>query len=259
MVMTVCPQDPDERTLPEPSANGSPQPTCRTVDGSAEEKVRLLLLYTDAAQAAALIQCLPGESYDVFSCPVSAIDRWLEDLQPALILLAPPSEHGQLLRACESLRAQTERPIVVLSERSEELLVTRVLAAGVDDYWVLPIGVRELAARIEAKLRRYAWSKETHQVGDLILSPTDISVERNGRRVFLTPIEFRLLACLASAPGKVFTHQTLMERVWGPEYVDSRHYLHLYIRYLREKLEDDRARPQMILNEWGVGYRIQPP
>jgi DNA-binding response OmpR family regulator len=229
------------------------------VDGSAEEKARLLLLYTDAAQAAALVQSLPGEGYDVVSCPVSAIDRWLEELQPALILLDPPSEHRQFLEACESLRAQTERPIVVLSARSEELLVSRVLAAGIDDYLVLPIGVRELAARIEAMLRRYAWSKETHQVGDLILSSDDLSVERNGHRVLLTQIEFRLLACLASAPGKVLTHQTLMSRVWGPEYVYSRHYLHLYIRYLREKLEDDPARPQMILNAWGVGYRIQPP
>ena len=99
---------------------------------------------------------------------------------------------------------------------------------------------------------------ETNRVGGLILSSSDLSVERDGRRIFLSPIEFRLLSCLASAPGKVFTHQALMSRVWGAEYVDSRHYLHLYIRYLREKLEDDPSDPRLILSEWGVGYRFQP-
>jgi two-component system KDP operon response regulator KdpE len=150
----------------------------------------------------------------------------------------------------------------VLSERSEELLVARVLAAGIDEYLVQPIGERELTARIEAmlrRMRRYGGPAQTNQLGGMILSSSDLSAELDGRRTFLSPIEFRLLACLASAPGKVLTHQTLMARVWGAEYVDSRHYLRLYIRYLREKLEEDPAQPQMILSEWGVGYRFQPP
>jgi len=75
----------------------------------------------------------------------------------------------------------------------------------------------------------------------------------------LSPIEYRLLSCLASAPGKVLTHQTLMSRVWGAEYVDARHYLRVYIRYLREKIEDDPTNPQIVLSEWGVGYRLQLP
>jgi two-component system KDP operon response regulator KdpE len=229
-------------------------------DGS---KARLLLLYTDAAHAAALFQRLPGEDYEVISCPVSApVDGWMEELQPDLILLDPPPEQKQLLKTCEALRAQTERPIVVLSERSEELLVARVLAAGIDEYLVQPIGERELTARIEAmlrRMRRYGGPAQTNQLGGMILSSSDLSAELDGRRTFLSPIEFRLLACLASAPGKVLTHQTLMARVWGAEYVDSRHYLRLYIRYLREKLEEDPAQPQMILSEWGVGYRFQPP
>ena len=72
-------------------------------------------------------------------------------------------------------------------------------------------------------------------------------------------MEYRLLACLASAPGKVLTHQTLMSRVWGVEYVDSKHYLRVYVRYLREKLEDDPNEPSLIVSEWGVGYRLVPP
>lgn len=226
-------------------------------------KAILLLLYADAARGAALVQRIPLKSYELISCPVSApVDRWKEELQPDLILLDPPSEPRQLLETCNALRAQTERPIVVLSERSEELVIARVLADGIDEYLVLPIGDRELTARIDAMLRRmnrHGGPEVVSQVGGMILSSTDLSVECKGRRVFLSPIEFRLLSYLLAAPGKLVTHEALMSRVWGAEYVDSRHYLHLYIRYLREKLEDDPKQPQMILSEWGVGYRFQPP
>lgn len=228
-----------------------------------ERTVRLLLLYTDTAQLATLVQRLSSDQYEVISCPVSTpTDGWIEQLQPDLILLDPPEEERQLLKTCETVRARTERPIVVMAERNEELLVTRVLAAGIDEYLVLPIGARELTARIEAMLRRInhdTGPREANQAGGLILSAADLSAECHGRKAFLSPIEFRLLSCLVSAPGKVFTHQTLMARVWGAEYVDSRHYLRVYIRHLREKLEDDPTRPQMILSEWGVGYRFQPP
>ena len=96
------------------------------------------------------------------------------------------------------------------------------------------------------------------EFGGMVLSADEQSAEFCGRTFLLSPIEFRLLACLVSAQGKVVTHDYLMSRVWGAEYVDSRHYLHLYIRYLREKLEADRASPRIILSEWGIGYRFQP-
>jgi DNA-binding response OmpR family regulator len=130
-----------------------------------------------------------------------------------------------------------------------------------DEYLVLPIGDRELAARIQAMLRRLsqlAGDPEASRAAGLLLSSSDLSAECGGRRILLSPMEFRLLACLASAPGKVFTHEALMSRVWGAEYVDSRQYLHLYIRYLREKLEEDPRKPRLIVNEWGIGYRLEP-
>jgi two-component system KDP operon response regulator KdpE len=228
-----------------------------------ERKGRLVFLYTDAAQAVSLLQRIPSADYDLISCPLSAqTDRWLDEFDPDLILLDPPPEQKEFLKTCESLRAQTDRPIVVMSERSDELAIARVLAAGIDEYLVQPIGERELTARIGAmlrRIRRYGEPGGSNQTGGLVLSSSDLSAELDGRRVFLSPIEFRLLTSLASAPGKVLTHQTLMARVWGAEYVDSRHYLRLYIRYLREKLEEDPSQPQMILSEWGVGYRFQPP
>jgi DNA-binding response OmpR family regulator len=231
--------------------------------GGTEPKPVLLLAYAEAAQAASLLQHLSAESHEVVSCPLSGrLGTLLDQLQPDLVLLAPPCEDGSLLRSCESLRNKTTRPIVVLSENREELMITRALAAGVDEYLVLPIGDRELAARIQAMLRRmthFGGRSETTRAGGLVLSSSDLSVEFHGRRVFLSPMEFRLLSCLASVPGKVLTHEALMSRVWGTEYVDSRQYLHLYIRYLREKLEDDPKRPRLILNEWGIGYRLEPP
>lgn len=226
-------------------------------------KALLLILYTSPAKAAALVQRFPAERYEVISCPVLAsVVRWRDELQPDVIVLDPPSELAQLLEVCAAVRSQTDRPIIVLSDRRNESIVTRALATGVDEYLVLPIGDRELIARIEAILRRARRAlvrRHNDALGGIVLSPDEHSVALNGRKISLSPIEFRLLACLASGPGHVFTHQTLMSRVWGAEYVDSRQYLHIYIGYLREKLEDDPANPQMLLNAWGVGYKLQPP
>lgn len=228
-----------------------------------EERSQLILLaYADAVEAGALVQRLPHKDLEIISCPLSGpLERLLDQVQPDLVLLAPPNESGPLLQACESLRSATTRPVVVLSDNGEERSITRALAVGMDEYLVLPIGDRELGARVQAMLRRLspiAGNSEAGQASGLLLSSSDLSVVSSGRRILLSPMEYRLLACLASAPGKVFTHEALMSRVWGEEYVDSRQYLHLYIRYLREKLEEDPRNPRLITNEWGIGYRLDP-
>ncbi len=242
-----------EFVMDAPNGSGTP----------ASHQARLLLLYTDPEQAAALSRRLSTADYELISCPLSASGAgWLEELCPDLVLLDPPPDQTELLQTCEHVRKLSDRPTVVVSECDADSVIARVLATGMDEYFVLPIGDRELIARIDAllrRIRRYAGAKEKEKLGDFALIAADLSAERGGRKVFLSPIEFRLVSCLASAPGKVLTHQTLMSRVWGAEYVDSRHYLRVYIRYLREKLEDDPANPQMILSEWGVGYRFQPP
>jgi len=226
-------------------------------------KHRLLLLFADAASAALLAQRLWAANYEVVSCPLSVqADGWAEKLEPDLVLLDLPSDERQAVQVCQALCSQTDRPIIALCALRGELLISRLLALGIDDYLAHPIGGRELCARIDAMLRRlhrYSGPQRTQHVGGLLLSSIDHSGGRDGRKVYLSPIEFRLLSCLTSAPGKVLTHQTLMSRVWGAEYSDARNALHVYIRYLRQKLETDPARPRLILNEWGVGYRFQPP
>ncbi len=223
----------------------------------------LLLLYTDAGQAATFVRWLSEDgSNEVMTCPLSRpISSLIDEVQPDLILLEPPSDGGQLLEACDRVRQTTERPIVVLSSLAEELAITQALSAGADEYLVLPIREHELVARVRALARRMSRAgatATTAEFGGMVLSVDEQSAEFCGRTFLLSPIEFRLLACLVSAQGKVVTHDYLMSHVWGAEYVNSRHYLHLYIRYLREKLEADRASPRIILSEWGIGYRFQP-
>ena len=239
------------------------EPAVREPREVLEPPIRVLLLYAQACQVPDLMECLSAEGYEVIACPTSAPqERWMADLQPDLVLLLPPADEVELVHACEIVRDATDKPLLVLSDQKEELLIARALASGVDEYLVTPMGNRELVARIEAMLRRIrrtAGAAGGRDLGALRLAPEDNTAVLNGRRVSLSPIEFRLLACLASTPGEVVTHQTLMSRVWGEEYVDSRNYLRLYIRYLREKLEEEPTDPQLIVSEWGVGYRLQLP
>ncbi len=229
----------------------------------AERDVLLLLLYSDAGLAATFFSWFSADgSSDVAAYPLQTHSKSLiEKIQPDLILWEPPPDSELLLQECWRVRQTTDRPVVVLSSLADELTITRALSSGVDDYLVLPTRENELVARIRAIARRLSLDGAeavTTEFGGIVLSTEDLSAEVRGRKVFLSPIEFRLLSCLLSAQGKVLTHDYLMSRVWGPEYVDSRQYLHLYIRYLREKLEDDRKNPRIILSEWGIGYRCQP-
>ncbi len=228
-----------------------------------EQTARVLLLYAEVRQVPELMQCLSDEGYEVISCPASAPrEGWMQELQPDLLLLLPPNDNVELLRTCETVRESTDLPLLVLSEEQEELIVARVLASGVDEYLIMPMGNRELAARIGAMLRRMRRTvglAEVRNLGSLRLNPDDHSVQLNERNISLSPLEFRLLSCLASTPGRVVKHTTLMSRVWGEEYVDARNYLRLYVRYLREKLEEDSTKPRLIVSEWGVGYRLELP
>ena len=224
----------------------------------------ILLAYEDPEQSSTLVRWLVRDgTNEVLTCPLArAATSLIEDVQPDLVLLQAASNADLLVAACEDIRSVTDRPVVVLSEITDALAVSRALDSGVDDYFVLPITERELVARVRALSRRWQATRGNQSVltfAGLQLSPDEQSVALDGRTVDLTPMEFRLLACLVSAQGNVLTHDYIMANVWGAEYVDSRHYLHLYIRYLRDKLEIDSSAPKLIISEWGVGYRIQPP
>ena len=184
--------------------------------------------------------------------------------EPNLILLEVASPESQVLNICRRLRARYPLPIVVCSTSGREQDVVRALDAGADDYLVMPIRPVELMARLRAVLRRVGDSGpppangQRLVAGDLELVLDEHKAFRRGAEIDLSPIEFKLLALLVRETGRPVSHSRLIAQVWGPEYVDCRHYLRLYVRYLRAKIEDIPESPELIQNEWGVGYRFEP-
>jgi len=159
------------------------------------------------------------------------------------------------------LRTWSEAPIIILSARSTEADKVMALDAGADDYLAKPFGVAELLARVRALLRRHVRGTEGGaQVtfGDVTVDLSRRSVLRGGVPVHLTALEYRLLAQLLGNVGRVLTHRHLLREVWGPSFVESNHYIRIYVARLRQKLEVDPAQPRHILTEIGVGYRFQP-
>ncbi|WP_175779110.1 response regulator [Burkholderia anthina] len=162
-----------------------------------------------------------------------------------------------LIRA---LRACSVVPLIVLSALSAERDKVAALDAGADDYLTKPFGAAELIARIRAHLRRQAGGGRVEPMrvrfGDVIVDLGDRQVLRGGARVHLSPIEYRLLAVLVHHAGRLLTHDRLLNEVWGAAHHKDAHYLRVYVGHLRRKLESDPRRPQHIVTETGVGYRL---
>jgi len=166
------------------------------------------------------------------------------------------------LEVCRRLREWSKTPIIMLSVRGDEKTKVAALDAGADDYLTKPFGMEELRARIQAILRRSAIEPSTTPnaevtVGDLHIDFANRRITVEGEEVHLTPKEYELLRLLATHPGKVMTHRTLLNKVWGPEYGEMDHYVRVFINQLRKKLRENPARNiRYILSEPGVGYRF---
>jgi two-component system KDP operon response regulator KdpE len=168
----------------------------------------------------------------------------------------PDGDGVDLIR---DLRRWSDMPVVVLSARTLEDDKVEALDAGADDYLVKPFGANELLARVRAHLRRRSGVRgECIEFGEVRIDPGRRIVERNGETVHMTPLEYRLLAHLASYPHCVLTHRQLLHAVWGPNHSEDTHYLRVYMGQLRKKLEHDAAQPQHLLTETGIGYRFVP-
>jgi DNA-binding response OmpR family regulator len=161
--------------------------------------------------------------------------------------------------ACERLRQMTNTPIIMLTARTDESDIVKGLALGADDYLTKPCSFAELKARILALLRR-SEARPTNRGlavfddGHLLVDPRRGLVLRQGSEVSLSPTESRLLMYLVSQRGRIVPHRELLVRVWGSEYAKEMSYLAVYIRYLRQKLEDDPSHPVYIRTRWKVGY-----
>lgn len=165
------------------------------------------------------------------------------------------------LEVCRRIRQKSTVPIIMLTALGEEADTIAALDQGADDYLTKPFGVGELLARIRAVLRRSHWTETPVSLGVQRFGNLEIDFEqrlvwREGELVKLSPTEFALLQELALHPGKVFTHEALLKRVWGAEYRSEAEYVRIYIGRLRRKLEADPAQPVHILTEPGIGYYI---
>ncbi len=163
---------------------------------------------------------------------------------------------------CRRLQELADIPIIMLSALSSENDVVKGLVVGADDYITKPYSLAELSVRVRNVLRRHTAPSPQSKASVLTVGPLVIDLARHkvtahSEPVDLTPTEFRLLSYLARNPGTVIPHRTLLHEVWGPEYGDQVDYLHLYIRYLRQRVERDPSKPEIIKTEWGVGYYVE--
>jgi len=228
---------------------------------------KILIVDDDPALVEMVVMALTEKGYEVSKAAngQEAL-QVLFDGKPDLVLLDVVMPRMNGWQTCSRIRDFSSTvPIIMLSgKRMTEDDVVRGLDYGADDYLLKPVGSKELVARVRAILRRAelpAYSGKGKEItfndGSLIVNVMERKVTVNGERIKLTPIEFRLLALLLQNAGRILTHQQLLEKVWGWEYVDDLDYVRIYILHLRRKIEPDPTLPRYIITEPGVGYLFQ--
>ena len=230
-----------------------------------EASAQLLLVEDDEATRHAIAANLTGHGYRVREAPdgEEALRRW-EEARPDLILLdlGLPGIDG--LAVVRHVRRDATTPIIVLSARDQERDKVAALDAGADDYLTKPFGMAELHARLRASLRRSlgaaAEADGRVEIGPLELDPLRRRVTVGGNEVHLTPREYELLKALLGNAGRVVSRGRLLRAVWGVEYANESHYLHVHVAGIRRKLaasDPDGALAGLIVAEPGVGYRVR--
>jgi two-component system KDP operon response regulator KdpE len=189
---------------------------------------------------------------------LEVFERELPDL--VILDISMPKMSG--LEVCSQIRKWSQTPIIMLSARHDPDEKAKCLNIGADDYITKPFGVNEMIARVRAVLRR---TKEMRTMttapsltsGELNFNFSERRITVSEREINLTPTEYNLMQELVLNAGKVFSHATLLGRVWGPEYAQEREYLRVFIGRLRKKIESNPAKPEYILTIPGVGYKFQ--
>lgn len=223
---------------------------------------RILAVDDEKEILRALKTYLTGHGYEVITAETGqeALSLFYGRRPDVILLdLGLPDIPG--LDIIREVRSASTTPIIILSVRSDDRDKVEALEAGADDYLTKPFSVSELLARIRVALRHaagpLAQNEPVIRINGLAIDLARRQVTRDGQEVRLTPTEFNLLKTLARYAGKVVTHRMLLREVWGPEYGDESHYLHVYMAQLRRKLEPDPQNPRFIITEPGIGYRLR--
>lgn len=206
---------------------------------------------------------LEKEGYQVITAyDGSEVLGLVEEKRPDLVVLdiMLPAVNG--LEVCKQLRLKPEfcdLPIIMLTAKGEEIDKVLGLEIGADDYITKPFSPRELLARIRARLRRMKPVAEENEIvrGDLRIDLNRFQVIVRNEKVELTNKEYELLKVLATTPGKVFTRDELLERIWGYEYLGDTRTVDVHVRHLRQKIEKDPSSPEYIETLRGIGYRLK--
>lgn len=223
-----------------------------------EEKV--LVVDDDPGLLTILKMGLEREGFEVITAE-SGRDglRRAYETRPDVIILDVMMPEMSGWEICQRLRHVCDTPIIMLTAKAEKADVLKGLSLGADDYISKPCSFDELKARIRTVTRRSRVNAQSswdaaYDDGHLHVDLGDGSVTKAGRPIELTPTESSLLLTLVSRRGQIVSHRELLTSVWGPEYIDETSYLSVYIRYLRQKIEDDPARPLYIRTRWRIGY-----
>ncbi|MDB5800525.1 MAG: transcriptional regulator [Rhodocyclales bacterium] len=225
------------------------------------DPVKSVVVIEDEAQIRRFVRtALEAEGWRVFEA--GGVKQGLVEAgtrRPDMVILDLGLPDGDGVDFLRDLRTWSSVPVIVLSARSDESDKIGALDAGADDYLTKPFGVGELLARVRVAQRRMQSADGRDPVfrfGEVSVDLAARVVSKAGIAVHLTPIEYRLLACLITNAGKVLTHRQLLLDVWGPSHVESSHYLRIYMSQLRQKLEDDPTQPKHLLTETAVGFRL---
>lgn len=223
-------------------------------------ETRIIVINRDRSFVKGLKYSLEQDDYQVeaaFSIKEAIEKVKKRDYELVILDILLPDGNG--LSLCQTIRKHSHVPIIVLTEKKEDISKILALEYGADDYVTKPFNILEFKARIKAILRRVNMitpqiDNQIVKIDDFVINPLGRKLTLNGESINLTGKEFDLFYILISNPGKVFTREELLETVWGYEYFGDLRTVDVHIRRLREKIEKDSGNTQYIHTKWGVGY-----
>jgi two-component system KDP operon response regulator KdpE len=229
--------------------------------------LRLLVVSSGLERAHDRGHRLEGMGYRVTACgDPREVEAFVVAAEPDAIVVDIERDAFLPSEVVARLRGATDVPILVIGRSNGVAETVRCFEAGADEFAAHNCHPEEIDVRLRAIFRRArlavancAAPPEVIRIGELEIDPAGRIVRKRGEAVPLSPTEYRLLLTLAERPGQVVPTRALITRVWGNQYAGETHYLRLYVRYLRRKLEDDPRHPQYIVNRWGSGYALEGP